>query len=95
MEFEWDADKAQENLRKHKVSFTEACESFSDPEGFVLEDTKHSDEEDRFYWIGKTTEGRVLTTRYTMRGKKIRIIGFGEWREFKGLYNEKTKCKES
>lgn len=95
MEFEWDAENAEENLRKHKVSFTEACESYSDPEGFVLEDEKHSTEEERFYWIGTSTSERVLTTRFTRRRGKIRIIGSGEWREFRKLYDENTKHKKS
>jgi hypothetical protein len=29
--FEWDADKAVANLRKHRVSFEEACSVFLDP----------------------------------------------------------------
>lgn len=32
--FEWDSQKADENLRKHNVSFETACEAFFDP--FVL-----------------------------------------------------------
>jgi hypothetical protein len=30
VEFEWDANKAAENLRKHKVSFIEAATVFGD-----------------------------------------------------------------
>jgi len=95
MEFEWDEEKADENLRKHKVSFSEATETFLDPDGFVLREVKHSISEERLYWIGKTFSGRILTTRFTRRATKIRIIGTAEWSEFKGLYNEKTKSKKS
>jgi uncharacterized DUF497 family protein len=42
MEFEWDAIKEADNLRKHRVSFTEAVESFFDPDGLLLVDEKHS-----------------------------------------------------
>ena len=49
MEFEWDADKAEENMRKHGISFAEAAETFSDPLGFALRDDKHSSKEERFY----------------------------------------------
>ena len=45
MDFEWDANKAEENLRKHKVTFSEAVETFSDPNGFVLSNEKHSKKE--------------------------------------------------
>lgn len=94
MDFEWDASKANENLRKHGVTFTEAAESFSDPYGFALDDVKHSKSERRYYWVGKSARGRILTTRYTRRGENIRIIGSAEWREFKDLY-EKAKSKKS
>jgi hypothetical protein len=31
VEFEWDLEKAEENLRKHGVAFTEAMTVFGDP----------------------------------------------------------------
>ncbi len=66
-------------------------ESFFDPHGLLLVDEKHSKAEDRFYWVGKSVSGRVLTTRFTRRGAKIRIIGCAEWREFRRLYGEKAQ----
>lgn len=93
MEFEWDSSKAETNLRKHKVSFSEATETFADPQGFAIVDKKHSRTEKRYFWVGISASGRVLTTRYTRRGKKIRIIGSAEWREFREMYYEKTKVK--
>lgn len=95
MDFEWDADKAEENLRKHSVSFSEAAETFTDPNGFALRDDKHSNGEQRFFWVGKSATGRILTTRYTKRGVYIRIIGAAEWREFRRLYDEKAKSEKS
>ena len=86
MEFEWDFRKERENQKKHKVSFSEAVEAFSDPNGIQLVDTSHSNSEERFYWVGKSDSGRVLTTRFTRRGPKIRIIGSAEWRKFRRLY---------
>ena len=74
-----------------EFSFAEAVESFFDPHGLLLVDEKHSGVEDRFYWVGKSSSGRVLTTRFTRRGAKIRIIGSAEWREFRRLYSEKAK----
>jgi uncharacterized protein len=93
MDFEWDLSKEEENFRKHGVRFMEAVESFSDPDGFALRDKKHSLCEDRFYWVGKSTSGLILTTRYTRRGNKIRIIGSAEWRRFKKMYHETAKDK--
>lgn len=95
MEFEWDLSKERDNIRKHKVSFTEAIECFFDPNGFALKDDKHSEQEQRFYWIGKTSSGKILTTWFTRRGSRIRIIGSAEWREFRRLYYEKTKDQKS
>lgn len=91
MEFEWDASKDADNLRKHRVSFAEAVESFFDPHGLLLVDEKHSGAEDRFYWVGKSSSNRVLTRRFTRRGTRIRIIGSAEWREFRRLYSEKAQ----
>ena len=91
MEFEWDLSKELVNIRRHGVTFSEAVESFFDPCGFQLADVKHSREEDRFYWVGKSESGRVLTTRVTRRGRRIRVIGSAEWRKFRRLYDETTK----
>lgn len=93
MEFEWDLLKEIENIKKHRTSFLEAAETFYDQKGFSLKDVKHSGVEDRFYWIGKSSKNRVLTTRYTRRANKIRIIGSAEWREFRELYDEKTETE--
>ena len=60
MEFEWDAAKELANIRKHKVSFTEAVETFFDPNSFQMTDLKHSGREPRYYWIGKSNHGRIL-----------------------------------
>jgi uncharacterized protein len=78
---------------KHKVNFTEAVESFLDPHGFQLVDSKHSAKETRYYWVGRILTGRVLTTRFTKRGETIRIIGSAEWRKFRRLYNETAKLE--
>jgi uncharacterized protein len=90
MEFEWDASKEADNLRKHKVPLAEAVESFFDPHGLLLVDEKHSRVEERFYWVDTSSSGRVLTTRFTRRGNTIRIIGSAEWREFRRVYSEKA-----
>lgn len=91
IEFNWDASKELENIRKHKVTFHEAAVSFLDPQGFQLIDEKHSKKERRYYWIGKSDSGRILTTWFTQRGPIIRIIGSAEWRKFRRLYYETTK----
>jgi uncharacterized DUF497 family protein len=95
MEFEWDLSKELENIRKHGVTFSEAIESLLDEEGFLLMDAKHSTREKRFFWVGRNATGRVLTTRVTKRGGKVRIIGSAEWRKFRRVYHARTKARRS
>ena len=50
--FEWDEEKAEENFRKHRVSFGEAKTIFNDPLALTLRDPDHSVDEFRFIDIG-------------------------------------------
>lgn len=56
MIYEWDPRKANENRRKHGVSFEEAATVFVDPLALTFSDPDHSDEEDREITIGVTTK---------------------------------------
>ena len=47
LRFEWHEKKAQENLRKHGISFEEAKTVFNDPFSITIADSKHSDHEER------------------------------------------------
>ena len=40
-EFEWDAGKAEANLKNHGVSFEEALTVFADPLGNIFDDLDH------------------------------------------------------
>lgn len=92
LEFEWDADKEILNRIKHRVPFITAVETFFDPNGFQLMDKQHSTpSERRTYWIGKSLDGKILTTWFTERNGKVRIIGCAEWRKFRRLYHEITQ----
>jgi uncharacterized DUF497 family protein len=72
--FEWDESKALKNERKHKVAFEEAKTVFDDPLSLTIPDPDHSESEDRFVDIGKSSRGRILVVVYTERGESIRII---------------------
>lgn len=74
LHFEWDETKAQENLRKHKVSFEEGKTVFGDPFLWTFPDPDHSDDEERYLSIGYSAKGRVLVVSHTERGGNIRII---------------------
>ena len=65
LRFEWDEEKAAENLRKHKISFDEAKTIFGDPALLTVLDDKHSDEEDRFISVGTSNQTRILLAVHT------------------------------
>ena len=78
MEFEWDDDKAESNVRKHGIEFTEAITVFGDPLAMTGYDPDHSDGEDRYITMGLSVTGRLLIASHTDRGEKVRIISARE-----------------
>ena len=74
MQFEWDENKAETNLRKHKVGFEEAKTVFGDPFSITVDDPDHSKDEQRYVDIGKSANGKLLVVVYAGRGDKIRLI---------------------
>jgi uncharacterized DUF497 family protein len=59
-QFEWDADKAAANLRKHGVSFDEVVTAFSDRLSILLPDPDHSVGEEHYLVMGLSARGRLL-----------------------------------
>jgi len=78
MDFEWDPHKAEINLRKHGVSFTEAGTVFGDNLTITIPDPDHSDDEERFITIGWSNHRRLLIVSHADRGDRIRIISARE-----------------
>lgn len=74
MQFDWDDPKAASNRRKHGVSFEEAMTVFEPQKPVILEDREHSEAEDRYYAIGFSEKGRLLTVCFACGGEMIRII---------------------
>jgi uncharacterized DUF497 family protein len=72
--FEWDAEKAVGNLRKHRVSFEEAASVFNDLHATAYVDPDHSTSEKRCLTFGTSAQGRLLIVGYADRGERIRII---------------------
>ena len=68
MVYEWDPKKAAANLKKHKVSFSEAIAVFSDPLALTFDDPDHSLTEKRFITIGTSSKGRILFLAHADRG---------------------------
>jgi uncharacterized protein len=79
--FEWNEEKAQLNLRKHGVAFTEAMTVFDDPNCLVMDDKEHSIGEARFLILGFSIAYRLLLVVHCdgeafqgNRNENIRII---------------------
>jgi uncharacterized DUF497 family protein len=72
--FEWDAEKAVRNQRKHGISFDEAVTVFGDPRAVTFSDTDHSENEDRSRTYGLSSKGRLLVVVHTERPSRVRII---------------------
>jgi len=91
--FEWDEKKDSENLAKHGVSFSFAQHAFLDPMRIILKDLSHSQEEQRYYCIGRIGEG-IMTVRFAYRENAIRLIGAGYWRKGKRIYEKQNRIHE-
>ena len=76
--FEWDEEKANSNLKKHKISFEEGKTIFDDPFLLTFPDLEHSEFEERYINIVTSVKGRILILIHTERGENIRIINCRE-----------------
>jgi uncharacterized DUF497 family protein len=74
VQFEWDEQKAAENLAKHGVSFDEASTVFGDPLAGTVLDPQHSTDEYRFVTIGLSTSQRLIVVVHADRDDWLRII---------------------
>ena len=64
-DFDWDANKARANLKKHEVSFRLATSVFRDPLALTIFDDEHSDDEDRWVTLGRAQNGQILVVVHT------------------------------
>jgi len=72
----WDEKKNSDNIMKHKVSFEEAETVFYDPNGKLINDPDHSNDEDRFIFLDLSKILRLLVVCHCYRenDETIRII---------------------
>jgi uncharacterized protein len=74
-DFEWDVDKAEDNLQKHGISFEEAVAVFADDAAvFDLDDASG---EERLTVVGAIIAGVVYVV-FVERGVRDRIISARE-----------------
>ena len=67
LDITWDPIKAQTNFAKHGVSFTQAAPVLLDPLALTTYDAAHSDDEERWFTLGRSREGALLAVSHTYR----------------------------
>lgn len=72
MVYEWDAEKARANLRKHGVDFADAATVLDDEMAITIRDD--DPDEDRFVTVGTDALGRILVVAYAWRGENAPLI---------------------
>ena len=74
--FEWDNKKNQINKKRHGVSFEEAKSVFYDENAIQFWDEEHSDTEERYLLLGRSSKMRILLIVHSYREQEsvIRII---------------------
>jgi len=63
--FEWDPQKAVQNVRKHDVGFEQAAAIFLDQRAISIPDEEHSEDEERWVTMGIDVDGRLLVIVHT------------------------------
>jgi uncharacterized DUF497 family protein len=63
--FKWDPQKAQANIRKHKISFERATTVFLDSRALTIYDEMHSENEDRWITLGIDNTGSLIIVCHT------------------------------
>jgi uncharacterized DUF497 family protein len=72
--FDWDSGNREKNWLGHDVANAECEQVFFNEPLVVSSDSKHSQDEDRFYALGRTSADRRLLVVFTMRGTLVRVI---------------------
>ena len=76
LRFEWNSEKANQNLEKHGISFEEAVSVFYDEWAVEFYDDEHSEWENRFLMLGLSARFRLLLLCHCSKEDEsvIRII---------------------
>ncbi len=93
--FDWDDGNSEKNYRKHDVTYKETEEVFLNDEIVFCPDTKHSQNEERYYVFGKTNEFRELLIAFTIRKKQVRVIMARDMSRKERVWYEKEIKKDS
>jgi len=90
--FQWD-DKNQDKIRiRHKVTKFECEEIFFNQPLLIGVDSKHSQNENRYFVLGRSDRNRFLFTVFTIRNNLIRVISARDMNnKEKRKYEERLK----
>lgn len=72
--FQWDSGNLDKSWVRHRVSRYEIEQVFFHRPLLVAVDEEHSQEEQRFFALGRTEIGRRLFLVFTVRDDRIRVI---------------------
>ena len=73
MRITWDPNKAQRNLKKHGIRFSDAEIVLYDPFAMTLDEHIVKNEQ-RFVTVGADAVGRIIAVVYSYRADTIRLI---------------------
>ena len=90
--FDGDSANREKNWQRHRVAWWECEEVFFNQPLYISPDIRHSLKEERYYALGKTTQGRRLFVVFTRRRNSIRVISARDMhKKERRVYNEKAE----
>lgn len=90
--FQWDSGNSNKNFIKHRVTNPECEEVFFNQPIILVDDTRHSEEEKRWFLLGRTDQDRFLFIVFTIRQDLIRVISARDMnKKEREIYNEEIK----
>lgn len=83
LDIAWDPAKATSNLAKHGVAFAQAATVLLDPLAVTVFDAGHSQDEERWFTLGMSKEGKLLAVAHTYQATgpnsaRVRLISARE-----------------
>lgn len=89
--FQWDEDKNQKNIERHKLAF-EFAEAVFEGQVITFEDNRSDYNEKRYITYGHL-ENRLIVIVHTFRDNDIRIISMRKGNKREQKFFEKTTQK--
>lgn len=90
--FEWNEGNSNKNFYLHNVTDGECEDVFFNLPLIIAADKALSDDEKRFFTLGRTDANRQLFIAFTVRNKLIRVISARDMKKSENrIYAEKIK----